>query len=74
MVDALGLPMAVSVHWANIQNNKGAESALSRLDHKFTRLKKIIDGNEYGGNELKEEVQRMLGCKFEIVLRSDESS
>ena len=73
VVDTLGLPMAVSVHEANIHDSKGAESALSRLAHKFPRLKKIIADGGYRGDELKEKVQRTLGCKLEVVLRPDES-
>lgn len=73
VVDTLGLPMAVSVHEANIHDSKGAESVLSRLAHKFPRLKKIIADGGYRGDELKEKVRRTLGCKLEIVLRPDES-
>lgn len=73
VVDTLGLPMAVSVHEANIHDSKGAESALSRLAHKFPRLKKVIADGGYRGDELKEKVQRMLGCKLEVVLRPDEN-
>ena len=72
VVDTLGLPMAVSVHEANIHDSKGAESALSRLAHKFPRLKKIIADGGYRGDELKEKVRRTLGCRLEVVLRPDE--
>jgi putative transposase len=73
VVDTLGLPMAVSVHEANIHDSKGAESALSKIAYKFPRLKKIIADGGYRGDELKEKVRRTLGCKLEIVLRPDES-
>ena len=72
VVDTLGLPMTVSVHEANIRDSKGAESALSRLAHKFPRLKKIIADGGYRGDELKEKVRRTLGCRLEVVLRPDE--
>ena len=66
VVDTLGLPMAVSVHEANIHDNKGAESALSRLAYKFPRLKKIIADSGYRSDDLKEKVRRTLDCKLEV--------
>ena len=73
VVDTLGLPMAVSVHQANIHDSKGAESALEKLAHKFPRLRKIIAAGGYRGDGLKEKVRTTLGCRLEVVLRPDES-
>ena len=73
VVDTLGLPMAVSVHEANIHDSRGAESALGKLAHKFPRLKKILADGGYRGDELKEMVRKTLGCRLEVVLRPNEN-
>ena len=44
-----------------------------RQQERVSRLKKIIADGGYRGDELKEKVQRTLGCKLEVVLRPDDS-
>jgi len=44
-----------------------------RQQERVPRLKKIITDGGYRGDELKEKVQRTLGCKLEVALRPDES-
>ena len=73
VIDTLGLPLAISVHEANIHDSKGAESVLKKLANKFPRLKKILADGGYRGDELKETVCKTLGCQLEVVLRPDES-
>jgi putative transposase len=72
VVDTLGLPMAVSVHGANIHDSKGAESALKKLALKFPRLRKILADGGYRDDGLKEKARTTLCCKLEVVLRPDE--
>ena len=73
LVDTLGLPMAISVHEANIHDSKGAESKLKKLAHKSPRLRKILADSGYRGDGLKVKVRTTPSCKLEVVLRSDES-
>ena len=73
VTDTLGLPLAISVHEANIHDSEGAESVLKKLANKFPRLKKILADVGYRGDELKETVRKTLGCQLEVVLRPDES-
>ena len=73
VTDTLGLPLAISVHQANIYDSRGAESVLKKLANKFPRLRKILADGGYRGDKLKEMARKTLGCQFEVVLRPDES-
>ena len=49
VVDTLGLPLAVAVHPANIQDRDGARLALAQLLDRFPRLRVIWADGAYGG-------------------------
>ena len=73
VVDVLGLPMAISIHEANIHDSVGAESVVGLMSGRFPRLKKILADGGYRGKALSEKVRKTLGCELSIVLRPDES-
>ncbi len=71
VVDALGLPMAVSVHGASGHDSKGAVTVIERLERKFPRLRRILaDGGYRGG--LGDWVADRFGWDLEVVLRPDD--
>ncbi|MDR0941151.1 MAG: IS5 family transposase [Bacteroidales bacterium] len=72
VVDTLGLPMAVTVHAANIYDSIGAEKPIEQLRYLYPRLKKIIADGGYRG-KLADFVKN-LGWELTVVLRPDESS
>ena len=73
VVDVLGLPMAISIHEANIHDNVGAETVVKSMVDKFPRLRKILADGGYRGETLSEKVKDTLGCELSIVLRPNES-
>ena len=73
VVDVLGLPMAISIHEANIHDSVGAESVVKVMAGRFPRLKKILADGGYRGETLSDTVKKTLGCELSIVLRPDES-
>ena len=73
VVDVLGLPMAISIHEANIHDSVGAESVVKVMAGRFPRLKKILADGGYRGETLSDTVRKTLGCELSIVLRPDES-
>ena len=48
-VNTLGLPMAATVHTANIHDRIGAVEPIKQLRYSFPRLKKIIADDGYRG-------------------------
>lgn len=48
-VNTLGLPMAATVHTANIHDRIGAVEPIKQLRYSFPRLKKIIADDRYRG-------------------------
>ena len=74
VVDTLGLPMALSIHEANIHDSVGGESVIALMANKFLRLRKILADGGYRGDALSDKVKKTLGCELSIVLRPDESS
>ena len=73
VVDVLGLPMAISIHEANIHDSVGAESVVKVMAGRFPRLKKILADGGYRGETLADKIKKTLGCELSIVLRPDES-
>ena len=73
VVDVLGLPMAISIHEANIHDSVGAESVVKVMAGRFPRLKKILADGGYRGETLSDTVKKTLRCELSIVLRPDES-
>ena len=73
VVDVLGLPMAISIHEANIHDSVGAESVVKVMAGRFPRLKRILADGGYRGETLSNKIKKTLGCELSIVLRPDES-
>ena len=74
VVDTLGLPMALSIHEANIYDSVGAVSMVKVMIDRFPRLKKILVDGGYQGEVLANIVKKDLGCELSVVLRPNESS
>lgn len=71
VVNALGLPLAVSVHGASVHDSKGAVTVIERLERKFPRLRRILaDGGYRGGPG--DWVADRFGWDLEVVLRPDD--
>ena len=68
VVDTLGLPLAVAVHPADIQDRDGARLVLARLLGRFPRLQLIWADGAYGG-KLVEWVRTVGGWTLELVRR-----
>ena len=74
IVDTHGLPMALSVHEANIHDSVGAVSVVKVMIDRLPRHKKaLVDGGCHG-DDLENIVKKDLGCELSVVLRPDESS
>lgn len=71
VVDALSLPLAVSVHGASVHDSKGAVTVIERLERKFPRLRRILAGGGYRGG-LGDWVADRFGWDLEVVLRPDD--
>ena len=71
IVDTLGLPMAVAVHEANINDSKGAPQVIDKLAFKFLRLIKILADGGYRGTLL-DWILDKFGWELEVLLRPDE--
>lgn len=71
IVDTLGLPIAITVHEANIHDSKGAPKVVDNLAFKFPRLTKILADGGYRGN-LTDWIMDKFGWELEVVLRPDE--
>ena len=68
VVDTLGLPLAVVVHPADIQDRDGAKLVLAQLLGRFPRLQLIWADGAYGG-KLVEWAQTVGGWTLELVRR-----
>ena len=68
VVDTLGLPLAVMVHPADIQDRDGARLVLAKLLGRFPRLQLIWADGAYGG-KLVEWAQTVGGWTLELVRR-----
>lgn len=69
--DTLGLPMAVTVHEANIHDSNGTPKVIEKLAYKFPRLVKVLADGGYQGS-LGEWKTKKFGWIMEVVLRPDE--
>jgi len=66
LVDTQGLPLAVKVHAANIQDRDGARLLLAPLQAIFPRLEKIWADSGYRG-QLIDWVKQHLGWTLDII-------
>jgi putative transposase len=73
-VDTLGLPLAVYVTPADVQDRIGARCLLTGLKPLAPRLKKIWDDRAYGGEKLAQWCQERGSWELEVVERDRESS
>src|SRR5689334_5408773 len=70
LVDTQGLPLAVLVHAANVQDRDGARLLLAPLQELFPRLEKIWADSAYRGT-LIAWVKQHLDCTLDIVAGLD---
>ena len=68
VVDTLGLPLAVAVHPADIQDRDGARLVLARLLGRFPRLQLIWADGAYGGKLV--EWARTVGVSRASTIRT----
>ena len=69
--DTQGLPLAVLVHPANIQDNHGAVPLLAALRENFPKLRHIFADRVYRGDQLRNAVAAFGKWTIEIVTRSE---
>jgi putative transposase len=69
VVDTLGLVLAVVVHAASFPDQLGAVLVLSKVEHKFRRLKVIFADFAYSRDGLIETVKESFGWILQTVLR-----
>jgi putative transposase len=74
LVDTLGLPLAVYVTPADVQDRIGARCLLAGLKPLAPRPKKIWADGAYGGEKLAKWCQERGGWELEVVERDRESS
>lgn len=67
LVDTLGLPLAVYVAPASMQDREGARRLLSGLSPALPRLKRIWADGAYGGEDLAMWCERQGGWELEVV-------
>jgi transposase len=70
IVDTLGLPLALLVHPANIQDNHGAVPLLQSLRTSFPKLRHIFADRVYRGEKLRNAIAGFGPWRIEIVTRS----
>jgi len=71
VVDTIGLPLAIEVLPADIQDRDGAKTVLERMVGAFPRLEKMWADGGYAG-KLIAWVREHTGWELEIVKRSDD--
>ena len=58
MIDALGLPLAMVIHAANVFDGVGAKDVFNNLANKYPSLRKILANKGHWDEELVEEAKR----------------
>jgi len=71
VTDTQGLPLALLVHPANIQDNHGAVPLLSALRLTFPRLRYVVADRVYRGKKLRKAIAAFGRWRIEIVTRSE---
>jgi putative transposase len=74
LVDTIGLVLVAVVHAANIQDRDGAKLVLKRLEHRFTRLRRIWADGGYSGAliEWVRTLRKRNRIVLDIVKRTDD--
>jgi putative transposase len=71
VTDTQGLPLALLVHPANIQDNHGAVPLLAALRRTFPRLRYVVADRVYRGKKLRKAIAPFGRWRIEIVTRSE---
>ena len=71
ITDTQGLPLALRVQPANIQDNHGAVSLLGALRERFPKLRHIFADRVYRGAKLRDAIAEFGRWRIEIVTRSE---
>jgi len=71
VTDTQGLPLALLVHAANIQDNHGAVPLLGALRQTFPKLRHIFADRVYRGDQLRNAIAAFGQWTIEIVTRSE---
>jgi putative transposase len=71
VTDTQGLPLALLVHPANIQDNHGAVPLLAALRQTFPRLRYVVADRVYRGKKLRKAIAAFGRWRIEIVTRSE---
>jgi len=71
VTDTQGLPLALLVHPANIQDNHGAVPLLAALRQTFPRLRYVVADRVYRGDKLRKAIAAFGRWRIEIVTRSE---
>lgn len=69
--DSEGLPLALVVRSAGIQDRRGARTLLARLAARFRSIQTIFADGGYQGERLETWVKAMFGYRLELVKRRD---
>jgi putative transposase len=71
VTDTQGLPLAVLIHAANVQDNHGAVPLLGLLRRTFPKLRHIFADRVYRGDKLRNAIAAFGRWTIEIVTRSE---
>jgi putative transposase len=71
VTDTQGLPLAVLIHAANVQDNHGAVPLLGALRNAFPKLRHIFADRVYRGDQLRNAIAAFGRWTIEIVTRSE---
>jgi transposase len=71
LTDTIGLPVAMIVHPADIQDRDGAPALLARTRSSFPWLRHIFADGGYAGDKLQNALKNLGDSAIEIVKRSD---
>jgi transposase len=71
LTDTIGLPVAMVVHPANIQDRDGAPLVMARVRRLYPWLRHVFADGAYAGDKLKDALAGLGKWSIEIVKRSD---
>jgi transposase len=71
LTDTIGLPVAMIVHPADVQDRDGAPDLLARMRDAFPWLRHVFADGGYAGDKLKDALADLGDWTIEIVKRSD---
>lgn len=70
-VDTQGLPHAVAITTADVNDRKGAEAAFERCADDLKSVKSVLADGGYTGEEFADEVLSTLGATVQIAKRNE---